>query len=311
MITVPQDAQLRQAAFDHVNRLAALRGGVLGAADLSGGFEFDGDRIPLINPQRGIFKPRQMEHLLSIKTVFPRAGARVWYDDQREAHRQIYAGDDVVDYAFMGTDPNSPDNRWLRDAMEWQIPVIYFLGTSPGRYQPIIPTFIVGWHPEHLRVQLAFGALVGASAQAVPPDAPERRYALREVKARLHQASFRDAVLAAYGGRCAISHLPEPRLLDAAHIVMDADEQLGQPIVSNGLPLTKIHHAAFDAHLIGVDPDFRIHVSDRLLEIHDGPFLELGLKGIVGHVIQLPRRGEDRPDRDRLALRFEQFKKSA
>jgi len=37
---------------------------------------------------------------------------------------------------------------------------------------------------------------------------------------------------------------PEPRLLDAAHIVMDADEQLGQPIVSNGLPLAKIHHVA-------------------------------------------------------------------
>ena len=133
----------------------------------------------------------------------------------------------------MGTDPNSADNRWLRDAMQRQIPVIYFLGTSPGRYQPIIPTFIVGWHPERSRVQLAFGALVGASAQAVPPDAPERRYALREVKTRLHQASFRDAVLAAYAGRCAISHLPEPRLLDAAHIVMGADEQLGQPIVSN------------------------------------------------------------------------------
>jgi putative restriction endonuclease len=51
--------------------------------------------------------------------------------------------------------------------------------------------------------------------------------------------TFRDAVLSAYGGRCAISHLPEPRLLDAAHIVMDADEQLGQPIVSNGLPVSK------------------------------------------------------------------------
>jgi putative restriction endonuclease len=92
---------------------------------------------------------------------------------------------------------------------------------------------------------------------------------------------------------------------------MDADEQLGQPIISNGLPLTKIHHAAFDAHLIGIDPDFRIHVSDRLLEIHDGPFLELGLKGIVGQVIQTPRRNEDCPDRERLALRFEQFKKAA
>ena len=186
-----------------------------------------------------------------------------------------------------------------------------FSALPPARYQPITPTFIVGWHPERLRVQLTFGTLVGASAQAAPPDAPERRYALREVKARLHQASFRDAVLAAYGGRCAISHLPEPRLLDAAHIVMDADEQLGQPIVSNGLPLTKIHHAAFDAHLIGVDPDYRIHVSDRLLEIHDGPFLELGLKGIAGTSIVSARRGKDRPDRDRLAIRFEQFKKAA
>jgi putative restriction endonuclease len=36
---------------------------------------------------------------------------------------------------------------------------------------------------------------------------------------------------------------------------MDADEQLGQPIVSNGLPLTKIQRVAFDAHLSGVDPD--------------------------------------------------------
>ena len=72
----------------------------------------------------------------------------------------------------------------------------------------------------------------------------------------MQQASFRDAVLTAYRGRCAISHLPEPLLLDAAHIVVDADEQLGQPIVSNGLPLTKIHHAAFDAHLIGDRPRF-------------------------------------------------------
>jgi putative restriction endonuclease len=117
---------------------------------------------------------------------------------------------------------------------------------------------------------------------------------VNQTKAWLHRVSLRDAVLSAYGGRCTISHLPEPRLLDAAHIIMDADEQFGQPIVSNGLPLTKIHHAAFDAHLIGIDPNFRIHVSDRLLEIHDGPFLELGLKGIVGQEIQLPRRSEDR-----------------
>ena len=61
------------------------------------------------------------------------------------------------------------------------------------------------------------------------------------------------------------SHLPEPRLLDAAHIFMDADEQVGQPVISNGLRLMKIH-----AHLIGIDPDFRIHVSERLLAVIGG-----------------------------------------
>ena len=78
-------------------------------------------------------------------------------------------GNDVGDYQFMGIDTAAVDNRWLRDAMQQQIPVVYFLGTSPGQHQPIIPTFIVGWHPERLRVQLAFGAIVGASAQAAPP----------------------------------------------------------------------------------------------------------------------------------------------
>jgi putative restriction endonuclease len=87
--------------------------------------------------------------------------------------------------------------------------------------------------------------------------------------------------------------------------------ELGALTVPWRLPLAKIHHARFDGHLIGIDPDFRIHVSDRLVEIHDGPFLELGLKGIVGQVIEMPRRSEDYPDRDRLALRFEQCKKVA
>jgi hypothetical protein len=68
---------------------------------------------------------------------------------------------------------------------------------------------------------------VGASAQATLPASPERRYALREIKVRLlAQASFRDAVLSAYVGRCAISHLPEPRLLDAAVEIRPSGEKV-------------------------------------------------------------------------------------
>ena len=140
-----------------------------------------------------------------------------------------------------------------------------------------------------------------------PETAPERRYALRAVKQRLHQASFREAVITAYAGRCALSGLPEPLLLDAAHIVADRDEKLGQPIVPNGIPLSKIHHAAFDAHLIGIDPDYKLHVSERLLKLNDGPMLE-ALKRLKGAAIHLPHRERDKPDRDRLAMRFERFK---
>jgi hypothetical protein len=61
----------------------------------------------------------------------------------------------------------------------------------------------------------------------------------------------------------------------------------------------------FDTHVIGIDLDFCTHVSDPILEIHDGPFLDLGLKSIAGQVIQLPRWHDERPDRDRLAMRFE------
>src|SRR3546814_7565526 len=86
--------------------------------------------MPLVNPQRGIFKPRQMRDLLSIRTVFPRSGARVWYDDQRQVHRQIFESDEAVDYAFMGQDPGAADNRWLREAYEHEVPAIYFLGRS-------------------------------------------------------------------------------------------------------------------------------------------------------------------------------------
>ncbi len=302
-----RDQLLRVAAFETVKRLADIRD--LTSADLKRGFEFQGERIPLINPQRGIFKPRQMRFLLSIRTVFARSGGKVWYDDQRDVHRQIYEGDEAVDYAFMGQDADAADNRWLREAMENRTPIIYFLGVAPGLYQAFVPTFIIGWDAKALKARIAFG-MPAQDEPILPETASDRRYALRDVKHRLHQASFREAVIAAYNGRCALSGLREPLLLDAAHIIADRDERYGQPVVPNGIPLSKIHHAAFDSHLIGIDPDFRIHVSHRLLTRQDGPLLET-LKRLDQGTLHLPARSRDRPDRDRLAMRYEKFKEAA
>jgi putative restriction endonuclease len=302
------DTLVRMAAFAHVWHLGETHDH-LSADDLARGFPFQGERLPLVNPRRGIFKPRQMQYVLSIKTVFPKPGARVWYDDQREVHRQIFESAETVAYAFMGQDPDAAENRWLRDAFERQVPIIYFLGIAPGRYQAMLPAFVASWDAGGLKVQVAFG-LPDQATLTPPENALERRYALRSVQQRLHQASFREAVIAAYHGRCALSGLPEPLLLDAAHIVADKDERLGQPVVPNGIPLSKIHHAAFDAHLIGIDPDYKLHVSERLLVQRDGPMLE-ALKRLSGNLIHLPERIRDRPDRERLAQRFEQYKAAA
>jgi hypothetical protein len=56
---------MRMAAFEHVRRLGEVHDH-LTAKDSKPGIIIDGDRIPLINPQRGFCKPQQMRfHLRS------------------------------------------------------------------------------------------------------------------------------------------------------------------------------------------------------------------------------------------------------
>jgi putative restriction endonuclease len=71
--TTARDGVIRQAAFDHVRALQS-RDLVLSHDDIARGFVCEGQRWPLWNPQRGIFKPRGMPFLLSIRTVFPKKG---------------------------------------------------------------------------------------------------------------------------------------------------------------------------------------------------------------------------------------------
>jgi len=77
--------------------------------------------------------------------------------------------------------------------------------------------------------------------------------------------------------------------------------------VFNGLALCAIHHLAYDRNLLGIDPDGVVHIHDRLLHEIDGPMLKNGIQHFHGARILQPRRAVDRPDRDRLAIRFETF----
>ena len=132
-------------------------------------------------------------------------------------------------------------------------------------------------------------------------------YIISETRRRLHQTAFRERVLDACSGCCSLCGLRHRGLLDAAHIVPDGEPQ-GAPVVPNGLCLCKIHHAAYDNDLIGISPDYTVQVRRAVREETDGPMLLRGLQELHESRVVLPRRQVDRPDRDRLAWRYERFR---
>ena len=222
------------------------------------------------------------------------------------ADREVEGG--LFHYSYREGSING-DNAKLRRPFELGLPIILLRKVRDGVYVPYAPVYVV----EDLVEQREFLLALDESVRFLGlgrPDAPERRYAERVVKQRHHQADFRGRVIAAYQTRCAICRLRHGELLDAAHIIPDHDES-GLPAVSNGLALCKIHHAAFDMNMLGISPDYVVQVDAKLLEEVDGPMLRHGLQEMHGTSLTVPVRRQDRPDRDRLELRFAEFVKRA
>lgn len=295
------DLELRLAVFDHVRRLSQTSGGAVSARALNEGFTFHGQRVPLWNQQKGIFRPailRDPGAALTIQTSFDSP-----YDDRMDP------SDDRLVYRYRGNDPNQPDNVALRRAMELGRPLLYLVAVEQGLYEPICPTYVVADSPS----QLAFYLMADAQRDVPVVDEsplanmPLKAYATRAVKVRLHQERFRYLVLSAYRRQCAMCQLRHTPLLDAAHILPDRDER-GNPEIPNGLALCKIHHSAYDVGILGVDPEYQIHLRPDVLEEHDGPMLLHGLQEMHGAMIEVPRKREHLPNQEYLAERFERFR---
>lgn len=293
------DDALRATCFASLDVLCATHGeDIPYRGGLDAGFAFRGRRIPFLSTQKGIFRAavQEGEAALAIQT-----SAKSPYDDEETP--------DGFFYAYRDGPIDQPDNRALRAAYAQGVPLVYFVATVPGRYKPLYPVYVIEDDPVARRVLVSPGRMIGPLDEPDPvvlDDPLERRYAVRETRVRLHQARFRGRVLVAYSSRCTICRLKEMRLLDAAHIAGDLEEH-GEPIIANGLSLCSIHHRAFDENLVGVSPDYTVHVSQRLLDDEDGPMLEL-LKTFHTRTIELPARRAWQPDRGRLAERFDRFR---
>jgi hypothetical protein len=112
------------------------------------------------------------------------------------------------------------------------------------------------------------------------PDAPLRAYraavdelprkteAERLIVQRVGQEIFRGALLAYWGGRCPLTGITDVQLLRASHIVPWAECETDEKRldVHNGLLLSALWDAAFDAGLVSFTDEGDVVYSSRLKE---------------------------------------------
>jgi predicted restriction endonuclease len=116
------------------------------------------------------------------------------------------------------------------------------------------------------------------------------------VRVRRGQQFFRQAVVVAYGVRCCISGINVPRLLVASHIKPWRNFPESRLDPQNGLCLSSLHDAAFDAGLMTLDEDYRVVLSKRLKRFLPQPSLEQNFIPFEGHQIRLPDKVRPRID---------------
>jgi putative restriction endonuclease len=110
------------------------------------------------------------------------------------------------------------------------------------------------------------------------------------VKVRRGQQFFRQTVLAAYGVSCCISGIAVPRLLIASHIKPWGKFPGSRLDPQNGLCLSSLHDAAFDAGLITLDKGYNVVLSKRLRQYMPHPALELNFSKFEGKPIRMPEK---------------------
>ena len=138
----------------------------------------------------------------------------------------------------------------------------------------------------------------------IAPSGPTETHAT--LKVRRGQQFFRQVVLTAYDIRCCISGINVPRMLVASHIKPWRDFPAERLDPRNGLCLSNLHDAAFDAGLITLDDKMRVVLSNQLRKFFPQPALERNFIPFEGQPIRLPEKLAS-PDMDFLRFHREEI----
>jgi len=285
------ELHLRNLIFDQLSEIVADRG-VVTRAELES-LDVGGQKRRVIDQSRGIWNPKDLLATLSIVS------------SPDGPYADAHLSDSLFSYDYRKGSTEG-DNAKMRRAFELDLPIILLRKIQAGMYVPVFPVYVVEDDLANRKFLLALDEGLRFVADPLHLKPIERAYAERMTRQRLHQPEFRGRVLVAYDQRCAVCMLRHGQLLDAAHIIGD-DKPHGDPIVQNGLSMCKIHHAAYDANLLGIAPTYEVHINNALMDEKDGPMLQHGLQEMHGRSISLPVRHVDHPSKDRLAERFSEF----
>ena len=286
------ELHLRQLIFERLADIVA-ENGVVTRLELES-LQVGDQQRRIIDRSRGIWNPKDLLATLSVIA------------NPKGPYTDAHVGDSLFAYDYRAGSTDG-DNRKMRRACELGLPIILLRTLHPGIFVPIFPVYVVADDTANRRFILALDESLRFVSNPLQLKPAEREYAERIVKQRLHQPEFRGRILLAYQTRCAVCALRHGKLLDAAHIIGD-NKQHGLPIVENGLSLCKIHHAAYDANLLGISPDYTVHINRALMDEIDGPMLRHGIQEMDSRLLTLPSRASDRPSADRLAERFDEFR---
>lgn len=294
-----RELAVRHAAFAWLDRQRATGKETFTQADTSN-LLLAGETIRLMPTQQGIWKPGQLAAALSFRTVYRPEGSNRPYDD-------AVGTDGLYRYKMRGDNPDHFENRALREAMTERLPLIWWLGVQGGGYSALYPIYLVGEEPTDLQFIVDIDAAPQTDATWPSVDLElDPAYRQQLTKMRLHQRPFRAAVLRAYNTSCAVCSFRHGDLLDAAHI--QEDSAGGRPVVTNGLTLCKMHHAAYDRQILGITPDYEVRINAEVLHEVDGPMLRHGIQEFHGQKLMvLPERRTQHPNRILLDERYQTF----
>jgi len=293
-----QNLTIRNAAIQHCRLLSLQWGDAVPASELSRAFLVGEERILLVAWGRGIFKPKQLTDgpLTLISSM-----ASSYADERLEG--------DVLLYDYAPSHSDEWANEGLKRIARSGRPVILLEQVKPKpnpEYMVFAPVSILGFDDaaRKFRLSLADAQVEVAGIPAPMPKPFSKAYAKTTVMARLHQAHFRNATLAAYAERCAVCEMRERPLLDAAHIIPDRLPD-GVAEVRNGLAMCPTHHRAYDQNILLVTEQYQVEVRRDRLRHPDSPQTARMLLDFDKRKIWLPQEEHLRPAPEFLRRKIE------